>query len=183
MKFCAQCGCLVTLRVPPDDDRLRHVCDECGSVFYNNPKIVAGCIPEWEGKLLICRRAIEPRYGLWTLPAGFMELEETTAEAAARETLEEANARVVIDGLFGLFNIPHINQVYLIYRAQLIDGLCGAGRESLEVRLVEEEAVPWTELAFPVMGQVLRLYFDDRRNGAFQFHTQDIRRALPESRD
>jgi len=177
MNFCSRCGATVRLEVPPGDDRPRHVCGACGTVHYQNPKVVAGCIPQWGDRLLLCRRAIEPRYGLWTLPAGFMENGETTAEAAARETLEEANARVEIDALYTLFNIPDINQVYLLFRARLLDLDVSAGAESLEVRLLSEEEIPWDRIAFPAIRKTLSLYFDDRRRRLFRLHTGDIRKA------
>ena len=118
MKYCNQCGNNVTVKVPQGDDRPRHVCDSCKTIHYQNPKIVAGCLPTWGDRVLLCKRAIEPRYGFWTLPAGFMELNETTLEAAARETLEEANARVELQGLYALMNLPHVDQVYLMFRAK-----------------------------------------------------------------
>jgi len=155
MNFCSHCGQPVTLRIPVGDTLPRHVCDACGTIHYQNPKIVTGCIPEWEDRLLLCRRAIEPRRGLWTLPAGFMENGETTAEGAARETLEEALARVEIDRLYALFNIPHINQVYLMFRARLLDLEFAPGPESLEVALFREDEIPWQELAFPVVQETL----------------------------
>ena len=175
MKHCSACGGRVSLRVPRGDNRERSVCDECGTIYYSNPKLVAGCIPAWEGKILLCRRAIEPRYGLWTLPAGFMENGETTAEAGRRETLEEANARVEVESLFSLLNIPHINQVYLFFRARLLDLDYCAGEESLEVELMEERAIPWNSIAFPAVTKTLRWYFEDSRSGVFRTHTADIR--------
>lgn len=176
MNFCSQCGSPVTSRIPVGDDRPRHVCDSCGTIFYSNPKIVAGCIPQWEDQLLLCRRAIEPRHGLWTLPAGFMENGESTAQAAARETLEEANARVEISNLFAYLNIPAINQVYVIFLADLLDLEFSAGTESLEVRLFREEEIPWDEIAFPSIERALRLYYDDRRRESFGTHMADIER-------
>ncbi|MEW8208657.1 MAG: NUDIX hydrolase [Candidatus Thiodiazotropha taylori] len=133
MNFCSQCGAKVEVKVPDGDNRPRHVCDSCSTIHYQNPKIVVGCIPVWEDQILLCRRAIEPRYGLWTLPAGFMENGETSQQGAARETLEEATARVDVEGLYGLYNLPHINQVYLIFRSRLLDLEFAAGTESLEV--------------------------------------------------
>ena len=127
MKFCSNCALPVVQRVPPGDNLPRWVCDACGEIHYQNPKLVVGAIPEWEGRLLLCRRAIEPRYGLWTVPAGFMENGETTFEGAMRETLEEANARVEIGPLYALYNIPHINQVYILFRARLLDADVKAG--------------------------------------------------------
>lgn len=176
MNFCSQCGSPVSSRVPPGDDRPRHMCDVCGTIFYSNPKIVAGCIPQWDERLLLCRRAIEPRSGLWTLPAGFMENGESTAQAAARETLEEANARVEMGKLFAYLNIPALSQVYVIFLARLIDLNFSAGAESLEVRLFHEHEIPWEEIAFPSIERALRLYFQDRRSNCFGTHMADIER-------
>ena len=176
MNYCSQCGAPVTSRVPPGDDRPRHVCDSCGTIFYSNPKIVAGCIPQWDDQLLLCRRAIEPRSGLWTLPAGFMENGESTVQAAARETLEEANARVEMGKLFAYLNIPAINQVYVIFLARLLDLDFRAGAESLEVRLFREHEIPWEEIAFPSIERALRLYFADLRGDGFGTHMADIER-------
>ncbi len=176
MNFCSQCGSPVTSRIPPGDDRPRHVCDSCGTIFYSNPKIVAGCIPQWDEQLLLCRRAIEPRSGLWTLPAGFMENGESTAQAAARETLEEANARVEIGKLFAYLNIPALNQVYVIFLARLLDLDFSAGAESLEVRLFHEHELPWEEIAFPAIERALRLYCQDRCDDSFGTHVADIER-------
>ncbi len=167
----------MTLRTPPGDNLPRHVCDRCGTVHYQNPKIVAGCIPEWEGRILLCRRAIEPRYGLWTLPAGFMENSETTAIAAAREAREEANAQLDDLRLYGLFNLPHISQVYIMFRGRLRGGEAHAGEESLEVQLFAEDEIPWQEIAFPVVSETLELYFQDRRAGSFPVHMGDIVRG------
>ncbi|MCA1979181.1 MAG: NUDIX hydrolase [Thiobacillus sp.] len=175
MNFCSECGSAVVLRVPDGDHLPRHVCPDCGTIHYQNPKMVVGCIPEWEDKVLLCRRAIEPRYGLWTLPAGFMENGETTREGAARETWEEAGARIEIGGLYTLFNLPHINQVYLMFRARLLDLDFQPGIESLEAKLFSEAEVPWDEIAFRTVRQTLELYFSDRRAGGFDFHFGDIR--------
>ncbi|MGE5153046.1 MAG: NUDIX hydrolase [Bdellovibrio bacteriovorus] len=174
MNFCSQCGAEVRVLIPAGDDRPRHVCTRCGTVHYQNPKVVVGCIPEWEDRVLLCRRAIEPRYGLWTLPAGFMERGETTLTGAARETLEEANARVAIGPLFSLFNLPHIDQVYLLFRGQLLDLDFHPGAESLEVRLFAESEIPWGELAFPVVKETLALYFRDRASGREGLRVGDI---------
>jgi len=176
MNYCSKCGSPVTSRIPPGDDRPRHICDACGTIFYSNPKIVAGCIPQWGEQLLLCRRAIEPRSGLWTLPAGFMENGESTAEAAARETLEEANARVEMGPLFAYLNIPALSQVYVIFLARLMDLDFSAGAESLEVRLFHEHEIPWQELAFPSIERALRLYFEDRRGEGFGTHMADVER-------
>ncbi len=174
MKFCSQCGAPVILRIPTGDHLPRHVCASCDTVHYQNPKIVAGCIPEWEGRILLCRRAIEPRYGLWTLPAGFMENSESAVTAAARETLEEANAVVENLSLYGLYSLLHVSQVYLMFRGQLKDGLASPGEESLEVGLFAEEEIPWEQIAFTVVHETLRQYFAERRAGAFHLHVGDI---------
>jgi len=174
MKFCSQCGQPVELRTPEDDNVPRHVCTACGTIHYQNPKIVVGCIPEWEDRILLCKRAIEPRYGQWTLPAGFMENDETTHEGAARETLEEATARVEVGDLYTMFNLPHVNQVYMMYRARLLDLDFAPGRESLDVALYRESEIPWPQIAFPVITETLRAYFEDRRRGEFGTHCGDI---------
>jgi len=174
MNYCSQCGEGVNFIVPDGDNRARHVCSACGYIHYENPKMVVGCIPEWEDKILLCRRAIEPRYGLWTLPAGFMENEETSAEGASRETLEEAGAHVEVSQLFAMFSLPHINQIYLMYRASMPDASFAAGTESLDVGLYEEKDIPWEELAFPVVNETLKLYFSDRQTGEFRVHSGDI---------
>jgi len=174
MNYCSHCGATVRLRVPPGDTLPRHVCDTCGTIHYLNPKLVVGAIAEWEGRILLCRRAIEPRHGLWTLPAGFMENEETTGQAAARETLEEACARVHIDELFALVNVPHINQVHLFYRGRMVDGRHSAGEESLETALLNEQEIPWASLAFRSVRFALESYFADRRLGHFRLHNLDL---------
>jgi ADP-ribose pyrophosphatase YjhB (NUDIX family) len=153
------------------------VCGSCGTIHYQNPKIVVGVIPEWEERILLCRRAIEPRYGLWTLPAGFMELGETTQQGAARETLEEAGARVEIGELFSLFNLPHIDQVYLLFRGRLLDLDFAPGAESLEATLFTEAEIPWEEMAFPVVKETLKLYFRDRAEGRPGLRCGDIVRT------
>jgi ADP-ribose pyrophosphatase YjhB (NUDIX family) len=179
MKFCSACGAPVSLRVPPGDSLARHVCDACGTIHYSNPKMVVGCIPEWEGRILLCKRAIEPRYGLWTLPAGFMENGESVADAARRETLEEAKARVELAEMFSMLSVPHINQVHIFYRAQLLDLDFGPGEESLDVALFHEGEIPWRDLAFRTVSTTLRHYFDDRRNGGFRLHAGDIPPPAP----
>jgi len=174
MNFCSNCGARVERRVPPGDSLSRFVCASCGTIHYENPKIVVGCIPEWEDGILLCRRAIEPRHGLWTVPAGFMENGETTAQGALRETFEEANARVEILGLYALFNIPHINQVYMLFRARLLHLDFHAGAETLEARLFDESEIPWDTLAFATVRRTLQHYFSDRRAGEFHFHMGTI---------
>ena len=177
MKFCSNCGGEVVQRVPAGDDRERHVCPTCGTIHYQNPKIVTGCLPQWQDQVLMCRRAIAPRHGYWTLPAGFMENGETTQAGAVRETLEEANARVAVAGLYTTFNLPHIDQVYMIFRAKLLDLDFAPGVESLEVQLFREPEIPWNRLAFPVVAETLKLYFADRSRGGFPSHVGDIVRA------
>ena len=174
MKFCSQCGSSVELRIPEGDNLPRFVCNRCDAIHYENPKIVTGCIPEWENQILLCKRAIEPRRGLWTLPAGFMENNETTAEAALRETLEEANAEAEIIDLYALFNIPHISQVYLMFRARLLNLEFEPGAESLEVQLFHEHEIPWEDLAFPVIHETLKRYYAERRNQQFTFQMGNI---------
>ena len=154
----------------------RHVCDGCGTIHYQNPKIIVGCIPAWENRVLLCKRAIEPRYGLWTVPAGFLENGETTADGAKRETLEEANANVEVGDLFALYNIPHINQVYMLFRARLLDLDYYAGAETLELRLCGDTDVPWNEIAFASIRNTLTHYFSDQRKGQFGFHLGTIER-------
>ena len=182
MNFCCNCGAKVELRIPAGDNRPRYVCASCQAIHYQNPKIVTGCIPQWEDRVLLCKRAIEPRFGLWTLPAGFLENGETTHRGAVRETLEEANARVSIDALFSLFNLPHIDQVYMIFRARLLDLEFGAGEESLEVALFRESQIPWDQIAFPVIQQTLQLYFQDRNAGDFRVHNGDMVRISDQPR-
>lgn len=174
MKFCSACGGAVRLGIPNGDNRERHICDACGTVHYHNPKIVAGCIATWDDQVLLCRRAIQPRRGLWTVPAGFMENGETTYEGAARETLEEANARVAVDGLYMTVNLPHINQVYMLFRARLLDLDFSPGEESLDVELFTRERIPWKELAFPTVALSLEQFFADREQGVFPARMADI---------
>ncbi|MBI1888095.1 MAG: NUDIX hydrolase [Nitrosomonadales bacterium] len=174
MNFCPSCGSAVELRCPDNDDRRRHICVACGMIHYQNPKMVIGAIPEWEDKILLCRRAIEPRYGLWTLPGGFMENGETTTEAAIRETLEEANARIAIGDLYSMYSLPYIDQVHLLFRARLLDPDFSPGAESLEVRLFAEHEIPWDEIAFRPIKYSLKHYFEDRRSGRFGLHIGEL---------
>ncbi|MGH6622568.1 MAG: NUDIX hydrolase [Burkholderiaceae bacterium] len=174
MRFCSACGQLLTMRVPAGDNRVRACCDHCGQVHYVNPRPVVGTIPVWNDDVLLCKRAIEPRRGKWTLPAGFMEIGETTADGAVRETLEEAGARIDIGPLFSMIDVPHVEQVHIFYRATLRDIDFAAGEESLEVRLFAEHDIPWDELAFRTVSTTLRLFFADRASGTFGVHTQAI---------
>ena len=154
---------------------MRAVCDACGVIHYENPKVVVGCLPAYGDRILICKRAIEPRYGLWTLPAGFMENGESAPEGAAREALEEANARVEIEDLYTVYSIPHISQVYMMFRARLLDLDFSAGNESLEVKLVTEDEIPWDQLAFVMVKRTLENYLQDRKTGVFVPRFGDIR--------
>ncbi len=174
MNFCNQCGSAVSHRVPTGDTRPRYICDDCDHIHYQNPRIIAGCLPVHGNQVLLCKRAIEPRKGWWTLPAGFLENGETTAEGALRETQEEANANAEIIEIYTMFSLPHISQVYMFFRAQLLDLNFSAGEESLEVALFEEHEVPWEELAFPVITHTLQHYFEDRKNDEFPIRSADI---------
>ena len=175
IRFCNACGAPVAYRVPEGDSLPRAVCGACGHIQYENPKIVVGCIPVYGERIVLCKRAIEPRYGLWTLPAGFMENNESVQEGAAREALEEANARVEIGELYTLYSLPHISQVYMMFLATLTDPNVSPGVESLDVKLVTEDEVPWDELAFTMVRLTLRHFFDDRKAGGFTFRSGDIR--------
>jgi len=179
MKFCSNCASPVVKRVPPGDSLARWVCDACGEIHYENPKVVVGTVPEWDGRLLLCRRAIEPRYGFWTLPAGFMENDETVGDAALRETEEEAGARIELVEPYTMLSVPHVNQVHVFYRARLLDLEFKPGEESLEVALFDEEKLPWKEIAFRTVGMTLRHWFADRKNGAFVFRAEDVARIRP----
>ncbi|NNM80258.1 MAG: NUDIX hydrolase [Gallionella sp.] len=174
MKFCNLCGASVTLRIPAEDSRPRHVCTQCDTIHYENPKLVVGAIPVWEDRVLLCRRAIEPRHGLWTLPGGFMENGESTGQAAIRETLEEAHARVELDELYSMYSLPYINQVHLFFRARLLDLDFAPGIESLEVRLFGEADIPWQELAFRPVRFSLEHFFNERKQGKFSLHVDEL---------
>ncbi|VAW69142.1 FAD pyrophosphatase [hydrothermal vent metagenome] len=176
MNFCSHCGSAVEHKIPEGDNRPRYVCTACDLIHYQNPRIIAGCIAEYENQVLLCTRAIEPRHGLWTLPAGFMENHETTLQAASRETYEEANAKLTDISLFCTYSIPHISQVYMMYRGQLIDGFSAPGEESLSTELFTEDQVPWDKIAFPVVTESLKLYFTDRNNGKFHVHGGEMSR-------
>ncbi|WP_232370961.1 NUDIX hydrolase [Desulfogranum marinum] len=169
MNYCTGCGRKVTLQMVAGDDRPRFVCDNCGTIHYQNPKMVVGAIPEVNGKILFCRRAIEPRKNSWTLPAGYLENGETASQGAQREAMEEAYAELDNVQPYALLNITAINQIYMIFRAQLINTDFRAGTESLEVKLFEPNDIPWDELAFPVINDVLRVYCKDLQRGVFPF--------------
>jgi ADP-ribose pyrophosphatase YjhB (NUDIX family) len=174
MNYCGECGKPVSKKIPTGDNLPRFVCDSCQAIHYHNPKIVAGCIPEWEGQVLLCRRAIEPKLGLWTFPAGFMEIGEGTEDAARRETLEEAHAQVKLTRLHSVLSLPHIGQVYMIFIGRLLAEEFEAGVESLDVRLFDPRAIPWNEIAFPVVKDALRRYLEDLERGEFRLHVADL---------
>jgi len=167
------------LRIPVGDTLPRFVCGTCATIHYHNPKIVVGCLPVWEQQVLLCKRAIEPRYGLWTLPAGFLENGETLVAGAARETLEEANARVDMGEMYTIISLPHINQVYMMFRARLADLDFGPGSESLEVSLFDEAAIPWETLAFRTITRTLRNFFLDRKLGHSATHVSALAKRAP----
>lgn len=174
MSFCLKCGQQGHFTVPEGDQRERLVCPSCSHIHYENPKVICGALVTHQDKVLLCRRAIEPRYGLWTLPAGFMELHETMEQGAARETLEEAEGVVNIEQLYCLYNIPHIGQIYVLFKGNLQDGVYGAGEESLECALFAEADIPWNSLAFPSVERTLRHYFADRTTGVFAIHLETL---------
>jgi ADP-ribose pyrophosphatase YjhB (NUDIX family) len=178
LKYCSACGKAVSLRIPAGDSLPRAVCDTCGTIHYRNPKLVVGALPVWDDRVMLCRRAIEPRHGKWTLPAGFMENRETVAQAAVRETLEEANARIALGEMFTLLSVPHISQVHVIYLARLLDLDYSPGEETLEIALFREEDIPWDEIAFRTIVVTLRHYFADRNAGSFAFHTGEVAPAV-----
>lgn len=177
MNFCSHCGAPVSLKIPAGDSLPRHVCDQCGTIHYQNPKVVVGALAEWEDKILLCRRAIEPRYGFWTLPAGFMENNETCGEAALRETREEAGARIALGPMFTFVDLPHISQIHIIYRARLLDLDFQPGEESLDAVLLGENDIPWDDIAFRSIDYTLKCFFEDRRKGQFELHSTSF--AIP----
>lgn len=175
IKHCKACGSPTTYVVPADDSLERATCTACLTIHYENPLNVVGTLPVWEDKVLLCRRNIEPRYGKWTLPAGFMELNETTEEGAVRETTEEAGARIELQGLYTLMNVVSVGQVHFFYRARLLDTDFAPGPETIEAHLFAEHEVPWDELAFRTVRQTLEHFFADRRRGQYGLLCADIR--------
>lgn len=175
IKHCRNCGTAVVYRVPDDGDtKDRAVCEACGTIHYENPLNVVGTIPLWEDKVLLCLRNIEPRKGKWTLPAGFMELGETTAQGAARETDEEAGAQFELQGLFSILNVARVGQVHMFYRARLTSAQFKPGFETVEAKLFAEDEIPWDEIAFRTVKETLERFFADRRAGSYSIHTIDI---------
>ena len=175
IKHCRACGHAVTYRLPDDGDtRHRAICNACQTIHYENPLNVVGTVPYLGDRVLLCLRNIEPRRGKWTLPAGFMEMGETTAQGAGRETDEEAGANFEIEGLFSVLSVPRVGQVHMFYRARLLNDRFDPGPETIEARLFTEDEIPWDEIAFRTVRETLLRYFDDRRRGAFSVHTLDI---------
>ncbi len=171
MQYCSDCGARVTQRVPPGENRPRYVCDNCGRIHYENPRVVTGCVPETpDGRILFCLRANEPRRGFWTVPGGFLENGETLEQGAARECHEEALAHVTIGSLLAIVDLPQVNQVQVFFRARLDKPVFGAGPESLEVKLIEPKDIPWNELAFRSTRFALERYLEDRAAGREQYH-------------
>lgn len=174
MNFCGNCGFETIDKVPLGDHQTRNVCPKCNTIHYVNPKVICGALALWENKVLLCRRAIEPRYGLWTLPAGYMELFETMEQGSARETREEAEAEIDIEQLYCMYNIPRIGQIYVLFKANIIEGKFGAGDETIESRLFAEDEIPWNDLAFPSVERTLRHYFEDRKTNHFPTHLETL---------
>ena len=175
IKHCRNCGAAVAHRIPDDGDtKYRAVCPACHTIDYENPLNVVGTVPYWGEQVLLCKRHIEPRLGKWTLPAGFMEMNETVAEGAARETLEEAGAQFEMEGFFSLLNVARVGQVHIFYRARLLSDKFNPGFETLEARLFREDEIPWDEIAFKTIRETLKYYFADRRSGHFSIHVGDI---------
>jgi ADP-ribose pyrophosphatase YjhB (NUDIX family) len=175
MKYCSECGSnRVRISIPEGDNRERHVCPDCGAIHYTNPRIIAGVLPVWEDRILLCKRAIHPRKDFWTLPAGFLENGETLQQGAERETLEEAEARVDIHDIYTIFNLTHIHQVYIFFRGTLINGEYGVGEESSDAALFSAGEIPWDQLAFPTIHKTLKYYLRDRERGDFPLRMRDI---------
>ena len=178
IKHCRECGVAVVYRLPDDGDtRERAICTDCHTVHYENPLNVVGTVPVWGDtgdQVLLCKRNIEPRWGKWTLPAGFMELGETSAQGAARETDEEAGAEFQIQDLFTVMNVVRVSQVHFYYRARLLSTVFNPGHETIEARLFTESEIPWDEIAFRTVKETLECYFDDRRKGHFSIHMIDV---------
>jgi ADP-ribose pyrophosphatase YjhB (NUDIX family) len=178
MNFCSHCGARVARRIPPGDNVPRYVCDACGTIHYQNPKLVVGCVPEYEGAIVLCRRAIEPRHGFWTVPAGFMENGETLQQAAARESLEEALIDVEVGSLLCIAHALYANQVHVFFRGRMRSASYGAGVESLETKLVRPEDIPWSELAFPSTDFALRCYIEDRSGERKECRFTEVARRI-----
>ncbi len=174
IRHCRACGTLVAYQVPADDNRERAVCPACATIHYENPLNVVGTVPVWGEQVLLCRRAIEPRRGFWTLPAGFLELGESTAEGAVRETVEEAGAQIELGALFAVLDVARVGQLHLFYLATMTSPALDPGSETLEARLFSEDEIPWDEIAFRTVRETLRHFFEDRRRGDFRVHQAEI---------
>jgi ADP-ribose pyrophosphatase YjhB (NUDIX family) len=175
IKHCKNCGTAVVYRIPDDGDtKPRAVCPACHTIHYENPLNVVGTVPHWGERVLLCKRNIEPRFGKWTLPAGFMEMDETLAQGAARETVEEAGATFEMEDLFSIVNVQRVGQVHIFYKARLTSDVFAPGTETIEAKLFSEDEIPWDEIAFRTVKETLLRYFADRRAGAFAIHTIDI---------
>jgi ADP-ribose pyrophosphatase YjhB (NUDIX family) len=175
MRFCSACGQSVEHTIPAGDNRPRYCCAGCGTIHYQNPRMVLGTVPVWGEQILLCRRAIEPRYGFWTLPAGFMENGESTHEGAHRETIEEAGAQIEMGEPFSILDVPHVDQVHMFFLATVLNERFDPGPESLEAKLFSEADIPWEQIAFPTVTHTLRWFFEDRRAGQWRLHTQTLR--------
>ena len=178
MNFCSNCGTRVVLKVPEGDLLPRHVCENCGTIHYQNPKIVVGSVPEYQGRILICKRGIEPRLGYWTIPAGFMENDETLEAGAAREAMEEARIDVEIGSLLLVANVTHARQVHVFFRSRMLTPEFAVTHESLEVKLVDEKDIPWDDLAFPSTEFALRRFVEDRAAGVERHHVAEMPRRF-----
>jgi ADP-ribose pyrophosphatase YjhB (NUDIX family) len=178
MNFCSNCGTRVVLKVPEGDLLPRHVCENCGTIHYQNPKIVVGSVPEYQGRILICKRGIEPRLGYWTIPAGFMENDETLEAGAAREAMEEARIDVEIGSLLLVANVTHARQVHVFFRSRMRTPDFDVTHESLEVALVDEKDIPWNDLAFPSTEFALRRFVEDRKAGVERHHVAQMQRRF-----
>ena len=178
MKYCSSCGSKVELKIPQDDHLPRYCCTNCDAIHYQNPKIVTGTVPIMKDRILLCKRAIHPRHGLWTVPAGFLENGETISQGAFRETQEETNTEVKMGNLYTIFNIPQISQIYMLFCAEVLREDFGETSESLEVKLFKEEEIPWKELAFPFVPLVLKHYFEDRKHNKFDLKVETIERPV-----
>jgi len=179
-KYCNQCGSMLNQRIPPDDTRLRDVCEHCGAIHYQNPRNVVGVLPIWGDKVLLCRRAIQPRYDKWTLPAGFMELGETTAQGAVRETMEEAGAQIELGSLYTVIDVPYAEQVHFFYMARVLSPELSPGPESLEARFFDEAEIPWDDIAFRTVSTTLEYYFKDRATGHYATRHCEIPVKVPD---
>lgn len=176
MNFCSACGSsAIESRIPTGDNRKRYICKDCNTIFYQNPKNIVGCILEWEGKILLCKRSIEPRIGFWTIPSGFLEIGESVKAGAMREVREEACAETEALQLYSVYSLLHANQVYIIYRGTLKDGKASAGDETSAVGLYDEHNIDWSQVAFSVISDSLEHYFADRKKGLFNFYSGIVR--------